>query len=189
MKIRVLGLIVFVAICFLAMWLNTVQLEYSSKLSEKLPIIMGYLILTSLFVERAIEMFLSAWRSEEADSKDLAIAHVKLKLESVDHKKSDELLSKLEFLEKDRMEYSAKSRAYAIWAGMIIGAIISLVGVRTLSGIVNSAGLVDIQLQLFTIVDVMLTAVVLAGGSDAINKITKVYNSFAVSTSNKLKRG
>ena len=49
----------------------------------------------------------------------------------------------------------------------------------------NSESLDTLQGNVFVALDVILTATVLAGGSDAINKIMKVYNKFMLSTENK----
>lgn len=190
MEIRIIGLIILFCISGSTFLFNSSQLEFYPNLQEKIPMAIGYLFLISLFVERAIEVFLSAWRSEEADKKDLAIIQLYKKLELATDKNSNEaknLCTTIEENEKNRSVYSAKSRIYAIWAGIIIGGFIALVGIRTLATIVDSSSLTGIHLHLFQMVDILLTATVLAGGSEAINKLMKVYNSFATSTSNKLK--
>jgi hypothetical protein len=46
-----------------------------------------------------------------------------------------------------------------------------------LGAILNESTLTGYQANLFIVVDVMLTGAVLAGGSEAINRIMKLYNS------------
>ncbi len=190
MKVRIIGVIILFIISISALFVKTPQLEFYSNLSEKIPITIGYFFLISLFVERAIEIFLSAWRSEEADKKDLAIGQLKRKIESAissGKQNLDSLSESLNILEHERINYSAKSRIYAIWTGIIIGACISLVGIRILGTIINASELNAVQSNLFTFVDMLLTATVLAGGSESINRLMKIYNSFTTSTTNRLK--
>lgn len=182
---RILGIMFLSLILFTANNIKTIPMEFDPHLVEKLPLVLGYLLLISLFVERAIEMFLSAWRSEAADKKDLEIKHLNEKINAVGGKSienRDVVYKELKKLEAERSQYSAKSRTYALWAGLIIGALISLIGIRTLNNIIVVKDLAGIQKQLFISVDILLTASVLAGGSEAINKLMKVYNSFMNTT-------
>ncbi len=187
METREKGLIVLVLILTISYLFSPIQLQFQNNLSERLPIMMGYLLLISLFIERSIEILLSAWRSENADLKDIAIKHIK---EDVTHAIQTEnanlssLRDKLKELEVDRSLYSSKSRIYAIWAGLIIGALTSMAGIRALEGIVivDSDSVNDVQKSIFMLIDISLTATVLAGGSNAINKIMKVYSGFMEAT-------
>ena len=186
---KFLGLLIFGVASILAGLISPIQLDFQNNVAQKLPTIIGYLFLISLFVERAIEVFLSAWRSEGADNLDFEIAHKKKDIEK--HSGEDagvsieSLYTELGQIEKDRVIYSAQSRSIAQWTGLTIGICISFIGIRVLGNIVNPPSLDTLQGNFFVALDVILTATVLAGGSDAINKIMKVYNKFMLSTENK----
>lgn len=186
-EIREVGVGLLILILISAYLIQPLPVKFHPNLGDKFLVVIGYLFLISLFVERAIEMFLSAWRSEDADKKDLEIRHLNNKIESLGTSSTESMLKNLEKLEINRSKYSAKSRMYALWFGLIIGAFISLVGIRTLETIVISKDLIGLQKNLFVTVDVLLTASVLAGGSEAINKLMKVYNSFMLATVKKTK--
>ena len=49
---------------------------------------------------------------------------------------------------------------------------------RVLGNILESNNLSGCEKSIFVLVDILFTGLVLAGGSDAINKIFKLYNSF-----------
>jgi len=71
--------------------------------------------------------------------------------------------------------------------GLGIGFLVSLVGVRVLGNVIDIASLSGDQQGVFTVVDILLTGAVLAGGSEAVNKIMKVYNSFMIATEKRTK--
>ena len=183
---KFLGLLIFGAVSILAGLISPIQLDFQENVAQKLPTLIGYLFLISLFVERAIEVFLSAWRSEGADNLDFEIAHKKKEIEK--HSGEDagvsieSLYTKLEQIERDRVIYSTQSRSIAQWTGLTIGICISFIGIRVLGNIVNPPSVDTLQMNIFVAVDIILTAAVLAGGSEAINKIMKVYNSFMLAT-------
>ena len=87
---------------------------------------------------------------------------------------NDELV----LVETKRTQYRADSRFISQWFGLGIGVVIGFVGVRVLDSIVNTTALSGVQQSIFVVVDIFLTGAVIAGGSESINKIMKVYNSF-----------
>jgi len=187
MKTKNIGIIAFLFIIVIGGAFSPSHSAFFENFTDKLPITIGYIFLISLFVERAIEIFLSAWRSEGADQLDLSIAQAIEELEEEQNQNSKKIKLELKDLKKKRMTYSAKSRIQALWIGLIISALIACVGIRILGTIVDITNMSDLQKSLFTGVDIMLTSAVLAGGSDAINKLMKIYNSFMITTNNKIK--
>ena len=194
--IRLLGFCMLVVVCALGLFVKPVSLKFGNDILKDLPTVFGYLVLVSLFVERAIEVFLSAWRSQEADELDLEIGNQKKRIEESikpsDGQEGDAVpdrnaIKALEDLEKTRTLYSAKSRFIAQWLGLGIGVLVSLVGVRVLGNIVDTSTLNAKHNGAFIVVDIILTGAVLAGGSEAINKIMKIYNGFMNSTEKKTK--
>ncbi len=95
---------------------------------------------------------------------------------------ADPLLhSKLDVYEQTREAravYSSETRSAALWLGFCIGVALALVGVRVLGSIFSDQLLSDMQLNLFVWVDILFTGSVLAGGSEGMHQIMKIYNSF-----------
>ncbi len=146
-------------------------------------------------MERSIEVFLSAWRSKGADLQDLAIADKTNTLNKLIENDSTQAkittaTTTLEALNKKRTEYRIESRGYALWAGLIFGITIAFIGFRVLEGFVDPNSLTLIKdsyhEKIFKIVDIVLTGGVIAGGSEGINKLTKVYTSFMQTTAKKM---
>lgn len=188
---RLTGVLPVLCVLSLTYFTMPSALKFHPDGLNSLPAIFGYLVFISMFVERAIEVFLSAWRSAGADELDNEITLLKLKLEG--HLKgaqddgcvqtSDELIENLSSLQIERAQYRANSRFISQWMGLTFGVLLSLVGIRILDNlVVVDAVESGLQMQLFVVIDVVITGMAIAGGSGSINKIMKVYNKFMEST-------
>lgn len=179
--VKLIGFFLVLAVAVLAFQRQPVSLAFTPNAQANLPLLFSSMLLISMFIERAIEIFLSAWRSQQADILDTEIAglerQIKLKKDQADQ--LDPLLNSLQAKKRERIEYRIESRAVAQWIGLLIGVLVSLVGVRILANVIvlPESGLPAGQHALFVVVDVLLTGAVLAGGSDAFNKIMKLYSS------------
>lgn len=129
----------------------------------RVPAILITVVMLSLFVERAVEVVLSSLRSGGADKLDLALENTPAGTEAY--------LA----LVRERADYRAHSRLIAQQLALGFGLLIALVGIRILAGLVQEvpAGWQD---RLFHMLDILLTGSVIAGGSDAANKLTKAYS-------------
>lgn len=196
---RLWGVLLLAGVILIAWFATPMTLKFGENIKE-LPTMFGYLILISLFVERAIEVFLSAWRSAGADELDIKLANIRKRITdsaktsedqhpdtSPDRTGIRQLKDELESLEKERSRYRSDSRYISYWLGLGIGFLVALVGVRVLGNIMDINTLTGLQAGIFVIVDILLTGAVLAGGSDAINKIMKLYNSLMALASAKTK--
>lgn len=195
---RFWGVLPLLIILSSSWYLNPLSLKFQEGGLKNLPMIFGYLVLISLFVERAIEVFLSAWRSSGADELDRKIEITKNSIDAFikSHPDAKEAIEKDEYramnaeltsAETKRSQYRADSRFISQWFGLGIGIVIGFVGVRFLDSIVNTTTLSGVQQSIFVMVDIVLTGAVIAGGSESINKIMKAYNSFMDSTVKKTK--
>jgi len=162
-------------------------LPFKPGAATNLPAMFGYLLLICIFVERSIEMFLSSFRGAGANKIDFELKNLQGDINEFEGKKPlednaemqlNDLKVKLRATEDKRARYRAESGYLALWIGLFIGLAVSLVGVRILGNIVEMDNLAEKQKGFFIMVDVLLTGSVLAGGSEAFNKIMKVYNSF-----------
>lgn len=133
------------------------------------------LVLVSLFIERTLEVFLTAWRAPGSDKinrqvKRLAAAPgVKAGNEEVEDAR-DELVA-----------YKSETQRVAFVAALALGVGLSALGVRALELFVDPAAfkaLSSTQRGIFTGADVLLTGAVLGGGSEALHKLVSVFTGF-----------
>jgi len=197
--IKIRGLVIGILVLIAAYYYETSALRLKPDLDiTYLPQLFGFLILISLFVERAIEFVLSLWRSAEADVLDRSIETLKEKIakltdESEEAKEGNrKLKEELEQVENERVNFKADSRLAALWTGVTIGIFVSLVGVRIMGSVFEApASMHEFHSRMFILVDVLLTGFVLAGGSSAIHKIMSLYDSAMnrATENNKMKTG
>ena len=109
------------------------------------------LVFVALFIERAIEVFITSWRAE-----------TKRKL-------------------TDPLHYAARTERITFIAGTAIGVVLASLGLRMLGLFVDPEAfrtLPIMQQKLFTTADVLLTGAVLGGGADALHKLVSVFTNF-----------
>jgi hypothetical protein len=138
------------------------------------------LVLYSLFVERAIEVFLTVWRGRESDA--LAL-EVKQKKQSLTVKGAD--ISGYNGLQQALSQYKGTTRDIAFTSSFVLGILISLAGVRALALFVDPASLDDLssyQVAWFTVLDIFITGALIGGGSDGIHKIVTMFTTFMDAT-------
>lgn len=183
--IKIRGLALGALVLVAAYYYETSALTLKPDLDVTyLPQLFGYLILISLFVERAIEFVLSLWRSAEADVLDRSIETLKEKIAKLTDETDEvklvkvKLKAELELTEDARVNFKADSRLAALWIGVTIGVFVSLVGVRIMGSVFEPPDSNhEFHSRVFILVDVLLTGFVLAGGSSAIHKIMSLYDS------------
>ena len=133
--------------------------------------ILTLLTLVALFFERALEVFVLTFRKLDEQKYELELRSFG----------TPENQKKLD-------NYKDETRKITLWAALLGGVLISMVGVRGLESFVTlTSNTNNWQLSLFRILDILLTGTVIAGGSDAIHKILQVFTTFmdAVAISNK----
>lgn len=126
---------------------------------------LGILYIVALFVERALEVLLKAWRqggkarleekARAADDADRAAAETELR------------------------EYRAGTQRRALLVGLTLGILVSVSGVRLLGPIFEFAGAAaPFQRAVFQFTDIILTAGLIAGGSAAIHDLMALIHDF-----------
>ena len=129
------------------------------------------LVLVALFIERALEVFVTAWRGGGADAIQERVRVGAAPGQAVDYKSS--------------------TRRLAFAAAVLIGTAIAAIGVRALELFVDPAvfrTLSPLQQTVFRTADVLLTGAVLGGGADGLHKLVSVFTNFMDSTSAQIKR-
>jgi hypothetical protein len=146
------------------------------------------LLLVALFVERALEVFVTAWRGGETDTlrKEAAIADKAASEPNADATAKDAAGT----CQKKLVQYKGETRRIAFMAGIAIGTVIAAVGIRAFEIFVDAAHFETIsstQQSVFHIVDVIVTGAVIGGGADGLHKVIQVFTNFMESTAQKVK--
>lgn len=142
------------------------------------------LFLVSLFIERTLEVFLSAWRAGdsaqlEKRAKAAKAAPAGAGPETEDH-------------ESELIHYKAGTQRMAFLGGITIGIIVSALGIRAVGLFVDPAvfgKLPALQQSAFKVADVVLTGAVLGGGADGLHKMVSVFTNFMDTTAKRAKAG
>jgi len=190
--------LVVVFILSLPLWLTPNSIPFREFDSGEVLRLLGSVALIALFLERVLEVFITTWRGPGANELDAKIQGFENKLNllkkessaSEESPKIKETLDSFDEANKIKSKYKSETQRIALWSGFAIGLVISAVGIRTLSFLVNPIALEsapEAQELSFRLVDVFITGGLIAGGSDGIHKIFNVYNSLMNSTSDRLK--
>ncbi|MDZ8107503.1 MAG: hypothetical protein RM338_18045 [Nostoc sp. DedQUE12a] len=96
-------------------------------------------------------------------------------------------LDDLNTKERQRAAYKADTRTIALWTSLLVGLLISAIGVRSIEPLVIIDSNNQIQLVIFRSLDALLTGGLIAGGSEGIHKIIQVFINFMEVTSQQIK--
>jgi len=146
------------------------------------------LFLISLFIERGLEVFVTAWRGPDAAIRDHRIRQLRKAIRdgNADAEAEIELARACAAKEQCR----SRMRRVAFAGSVALGVIVSAAGVRALGLFVDPAafrGLSSEQQASFNTVDVLLTGAMLGGGSDALHKFVTVFTNFMERTAKQAK--
>jgi hypothetical protein len=151
---------------------NLVRFELLTDAQSVISILTP-LVLYSLFIERAVEVFLTVWRGKESDALALAVKQEGQKISTL--KNADR--GSYNLLQHKLAEYKATTRDVAFASCFILGILISLAGVRALALFVDPSSLDDLssfQSAWFTVLDIIITGALIGGGSDGMHKLVSM---------------
>ena len=136
------------------------------------------LFLAALLIERSLEVFISTWRGEEEAKKQATLDRSK-KLSGADPTNGNNLTA-LKDAENDLVEYKASTQQIAMPAALILGILVSALGVRCLGNLVVADAFKDHPTQQgwFTVADVLLTGGPVGGGSDFVHQFITSLTDF-----------
>jgi hypothetical protein len=127
------------------------------------------LLVAALLVERVLDVFLTIWRAPTS--------------EAIETEAKQQPQASAERAEKEKALQARKAgtRTIAMWSALLIGTLVSAAGLRSFSWFVDAEVIAELpaaQSSLFIGIDILLTAGVIAGGSDGIHKIAEVLRNF-----------
>jgi hypothetical protein len=135
------------------------------------------LFLISVFLERALEVFVTWWRDADRLKLEQELAHAVADAKTA----ADAATAERLILQKqhDLDAFKAQTARRSFMCGLVAGAVIALAGARALGPLLvalPAAG--SPQLLVVTIVDVVITAGLIGGGSDGIHKLVSVITDY-----------
>jgi len=186
-----IALVVGVLFAWLARWRG---LPFSID-PRNLLNVMAPLMLTAGFVERAVEVIISPWRDADANKLTQALAVLQAasaaSLASGDAVGASGTADRIKEASEQLADYKGKTQQYAFMASLTLSIAAASVGVRALwpllymnakSGF-EQAG--HAQQGTFLVVDVILSAALLAGGADGIHAVINSFTTFFNTTAQK----
>ena len=188
MKLKIIHLVLIAIALSLPLWLTPGSLTVKAFGPADVSRLLAFPLLVALFLERALEVFVNTWRDPEAEKLDLEVKDAEKKLAAAATDAS--AITAVKTATQAQIDYRSDTRRIALWSALVMGVVVSAVGVRTLQTLVDSASLQSLgkfQRDAFLLLDVFLTGGLIAGGSEGIHKLTQVYSDFMDATSQKVK--
>ena len=122
------------------------------------------LFLIAVLVERFIEIFLGVARAPEKQS-------IQRDIEFADSDGAKQVA------ERKLDKFSGETRRQAMQLAFTMGILVALAGVRTIGMVFDAVELTSMQAFLFRLIDVLLTAGLITGGSSGVNKVTALFGA------------
>ena len=145
------------------------KLETASEIGQGL---LG-LFVAALLMERVQEVFVTAWRQGGRIIRDAELN--KAAAAAVAKPQGQAEQDALKYAQFELEVYKSTTKSVAFGIGLIIGFLFALAGLRSLSEFMVYENLEGLQAVVFEFADILVTAGVIAGGSDAIHKLISVF--------------
>jgi hypothetical protein len=184
--------VVFKAVICAVAAMVAIAIGFSVGILERKPFdlaavlrLLGTYGVLALVVERTLEVFISAWRGQVTGQLFSAVESAWRRLEAAPHsfglqQAAAETVSAL-------ADYRGTTQRIALHAGVVLGLLIAATGIRTLDLFVAMPADVA-PLLLYTLLDLVLTAGMIGGGSDAVHKLMSAVTGFLDATRNAAQR-
>jgi hypothetical protein len=89
--------------------------------------------------------------------------------------------------ERQKAAYKSETRIIALWTSLLFGLLMSAIGIRSIEPLIIVDLDSPIQVVIFRCLDALLTGGLIAGGSEGIHKLIKVFLDFMEATSRQIK--
>ncbi len=186
-------------IIFFGASIKTNRILFHDNLQQRAIDLLTNLGVLILVLERTLEIYASIWFRkdriplDESVSKADALVDIEVKKsavpEKVDEPKLEKALDQRKTASEKLKEYKQKTMTYTIWVSFFAGIIISIAGFRVLDSLFISDNITGIQLRIYTYADILLTAGILAGGSNGMHSLSTTLGAFFDSSKERLRNG
>ena len=156
---------------------------------------LGALFIIAVFVERAQQVYLSAWRGPCKARRKAKVTGLESRLDrlgndSASDDKRETITDELQEANKALAEYRSDTQRIALIGGLLLGVVISFVGPRILSEVIVVYGeMGSWQAALYHGTDILITGGLLGGGSEGIHKLIALITDFLDMTRANIKKG
>lgn len=165
---------------------------------EKFLAVITPLFLIAVFIERALEVFVAAWRGKGEEELAAEVSRLAPRKQKAKQDKagsvSDETPSsapdELTAAKRTLALYKADTHKQALIAALAIGVIVSALGVRFLEPLFDPDALDNLtrgQRVLLAALDIAITGALLGGGSDGLHKVINTVVVFFDTTGKNIK--
>jgi len=171
---KIVSITLTVLVILLAIEFRPLSLPYVEFGEGEILQLLWQLFLAALFVERAIEVFMSAWREKEKEIHRNELKSAKEAAENASEPERMQITETVRIKEKEYGNYNAETRVLALMSALGIGIIISALGLRMFEQLVDPVAyeaLGNTQRSLFIGIDTLVTGALLGGGSEGIHKM------------------
>lgn len=168
-----------------------------ADVDEKIYDVLMTIGVVTVLMERVLEMLLKIWRGTGKINLATDLSKKKERLIVVKEKFMKGELDKTDFTAaQDEVNqatntlevYRSETRNIALRVSLLLGVIIALSGFRVLGSLYDPCNVDnDMQVILFYMTDIFLTAGLISGGSDGLHKFTSTLGSFFDQTNQRLK--
>jgi hypothetical protein len=179
-------------IALIAALFMTGELTFAALTLARVSQILTNLLFVALVVERALEVYITAYRQPGRASFDVNIKRISKEIGKVKAMpdgttlaggttKEDKLLeltAELKPHEEELETYKSHTGVLALRAGLVLGLLTAAVGYRALGAVVDAGALTGFQTSAYAFIDVLLTGGLLAGGSKGIHSLTQVFGNY-----------
>ena len=157
-----IGILVLIALWVFFGQDEYVRLQFAEITLQSILSVLTPLLVISLFLERALEVFIGVKREPKRGE----LARTMDAAKGIEKTKCEQALA----------DYKSATGTVAFYAAVLGGLLISVAGVRCLWPLLEPSSLIPnpTQFSLFNTMDVILTAGLLAGGSEGIHRIMGV---------------
>lgn len=149
--------------------------------------LLGRFFVLALFVERTLEVFITAWRGEKTVKLEQALKNAKASLQSPpDQPVPQEVKEAAEKL----AEYKCETQSIALRSGLVLGILIAAVGVRSFNVFIDESKIqwvYSLHKYMYNFLDILISGGIIGGGSEAIHKLMNVITEFLDATAKRVK--
>jgi len=140
------------------------------------------LVLIALFIERSLEVLITVWRGGRAGELQRDVEK-SIALPESDQLRATKVQAAIDAFDR----YKFVTQQIALPSALILGILISALGIRGLGNFADLDKLTDhpTQKYLFNVADVLLTGALVGGGSDFVHKVITTFTGLMDATSQK----
>lgn len=174
LPMTLLGLLTLASLVF---GYSAVAYNFQSDAPSKAFSALGTLFILALFVERAQQVYVGAWRGIRRVHLDDRVRCWRTWQQTAAHYPEQvelqfDIDNELNRAMLELATFQQRTRKYVFYLGLALGVLIAAAGPRILRELVSQAeGVGTLQLIVFCFVDILITGGLIGGGSDALHKV------------------